>query len=44
MNYLPKNFKSRHIVAQKKSLKSFLIRKCYYSVNDFINDENFNEL
>lgn len=38
-NKIPKSFKDLNINSFKKQLKSFLTDKCYYKVNDFLNDK-----
>lgn len=43
-NKLPENFKNRTLNAQKSGLKRFLMKKCYYSVDEFLQDSNFEEL
>jgi hypothetical protein len=38
-NKIPNSFKKENINLFKKHLKSFLNEKCYYAVNDFLNDK-----
>lgn len=40
-NHIPRNIKEQPLRIFKKYLKILLVKKCYYSITDFLNDKSF---